>query len=51
MKNNGCQKGLTVTGGGTSVVSHAGVALVRALADNTGLTGGLSKTVASDRLV
>jgi hypothetical protein len=32
-------------------VSHAGVALVRALADNTGLTAGLSQALASDRLL
>jgi Transposase DDE domain group 1 len=32
-------------------VSHAGVALIRALADNTGLTSGLSKALASDRLL
>ena len=33
--------GLEVTGGGTGVVSHAGLGLVRRLADKTGLTGGL----------
>jgi hypothetical protein len=33
-------KGLQVTAGGTGIVSHAGVALIRALADNTGLTAG-----------
>jgi hypothetical protein len=33
------------------IVSHAGVALVRALADNTGLTAGLSKALASHRLL
>jgi Transposase DDE domain group 1 len=32
-------------------VSHAGLALLRALADKTGLTGGLSKALASDRLL
>ena len=31
---------LEVTGGGTGVVSHAGLGLVRRLADKTGLTGG-----------
>jgi hypothetical protein len=51
VKNSGWQKGLTVTGGGSGVVSHAGVALVRALADNTGLTAGLARALASDRLV
>jgi hypothetical protein len=47
----GWLKGLQVTGGGTGVVSHAGVALIRALADNSGLTAGLSKALASDRLL
>ena len=32
-------------------MSHAGLALLRALADRTGLTGGLSKALASDRLL
>jgi hypothetical protein len=35
-------RGLEITGGGTGVVSHAGLVLVRQLADRTGLTGGLS---------
>jgi Transposase DDE domain group 1 len=47
----GWLRGLQVTAGGTGVVSHAGVALVRALADGTGLTGGLSKALASQRLL
>jgi Transposase DDE domain group 1 len=47
----GWLKGLRVTAGGTGIVSHAGVALIRALADNTGLTGGLSGALASDRLL
>jgi hypothetical protein len=34
--------GLEVTGDGTGVVSHAGLALLRQLADRTGLTAGLS---------
>ena len=51
MKTTGWLKGLTVTSGGTGVVSHAGVALVRGLADGIGLTAGLSKALASDRLV
>jgi hypothetical protein len=33
------------------IVSHAGVALVRALADSIGLTAGLSEALASDRLL
>jgi hypothetical protein len=31
----GWLKGLRVTAGGTGIASHAGVALLRALADNT----------------
>ena len=46
MKTTGWMKGLKVTADGTGVVSHAGVTLVRALADNTGLTRGLSKALA-----
>jgi hypothetical protein len=44
-------KGLQVTADGTGIVSHAGVALVRALADNTGLTAGLSQALASQRIL
>ena len=51
MKTTGWLKGLEITGSGTGVVSHAGVALLRALADNAGLTGGLSKALATDRLL
>jgi hypothetical protein len=51
VKATGWLNGLRVTAGGTGVVSHAGVALIRALADNTGLTGGLSKALASERLL
>jgi len=51
VKTTGWQRGLKVTGGGTGVVSHAGVALIRALADNTGLTAGLSKALADTRLL
>ena len=47
----GWLKGLQVTADGTGVVSHAGVTLIRALADNIGLTGGLSKALASRRLL
>lgn len=47
----GWLKGLRVTADGTGIVSHAGVALIRALADNIGLTGGLSRALASDRLL
>ena len=51
MNTTGWQKGLRVTASGTGVVSHAGVALIRALADNTGLTSGLSKALVSGRLL
>ena len=51
MKTTGWMKGLKVTADGTGVVSHAGVTLVQALADNTGLTRGLSKALASARLL
>jgi Transposase DDE domain group 1 len=47
----GWLKGLEVTADGTGIVSHAGVALVRALADKTGLTAGLSRALASRRLL
>ena len=51
MQTTGWQRGLKVTGGGSGVVSHAGVALIRALADNTGLTAGLSRALADGRLL
>ena len=51
MKATGWLKGLHVTADGTGIVSHAGIALVRALADNIGLTAGLSRALASGRLV
>jgi hypothetical protein len=51
VKATGWLKGLQVTADGTGIVSHAGVALVRALADNTGLTAGLSGALASRRLL
>jgi Transposase DDE domain group 1 len=47
----GWLKGLRVTADGTGIVSHAGVVLLRALADNTGLTAGLSGALASRRLL
>jgi hypothetical protein len=37
-------RGLEVTGG-TGVVSHAGLVLLRQLADRTGLTAGLSQAL------
>ena len=51
MNTTGWLKGLRVTADGTGIVSHAGVALIRALADKTGLTAGLSRALASDRLL
>ena len=51
MKATGWMKGLQVTADGTGIVSHAGVALIRALADNIGLTAGLSRALASPRLL
>ena len=51
MNTTGWLRGLEVTAGGTGIVSHAGVALLRALADKTGLTAGLSKALASRRLL
>jgi Transposase DDE domain group 1 len=51
VNTTGWLKGLQVTADGTGIVSHAGVALVRALGDKTGLTAGLSKALASRRLL
>ncbi len=51
MNTTGWVKGLRVTADGTGIVSHAGVALIRALADNIGLTTGLSRALASRRLL
>jgi len=44
-------RGLEVTGGGQGVVSHAGLALLRHLADKTGLTGGLSAALSTPRIL
>jgi hypothetical protein len=43
VNTTGWLRGLRVTADGTGIVSHAGVALVRALADNIGLTAGMSQ--------
>src|SRR5215471_12550995 len=51
MKATGWLNGLEVTAGGTGVVSHAGLVLLRALADKTGLAEGLSRALASDRVL
>jgi hypothetical protein len=47
----GWPEGLEVTGGGEGIVSHAGVALLRHLADKTWPAAGLSKALASARLL
>jgi len=47
----GWSRGLEVTGGGRGVVSHAGLVLLRHLADKTGLTGGLSAALATPRIL
>ena len=47
MNATGWSRGLEVTGGGTGVVSHAGLALLRQLADRTGLTARLSVALPS----
>lgn len=46
MELNDWSKDLSVEVGGHGVVSHAGSAVLRLLADNTGLTGVLSKALA-----
>jgi Transposase DDE domain group 1 len=51
VNTTGWLKGVRVTADGTGIVSHAGVALIRALADRTGLTARLSRALASDRLL
>jgi Transposase DDE domain group 1 len=51
VNTTGWMKGLRVTADGAGIVSHAGVALIRALADNIGLTAGLSRALASGRLL
>ena len=51
MNVTGWSRCLEVTGGGQGIVSHAGLVLLRALADRTGLTAGLSKALASRRLL
>jgi hypothetical protein len=47
----GWSRGLEVSGGGRGVVSHAGLVLLRHLADQTGLTGGLSAALATPRML
>jgi hypothetical protein len=47
----GWSQGLDVTADGQGIVSHAGLVLLRALADKTGLTVGLSRALATPRLL
>ena len=47
MHTTGWSRGLEVSGGGTGIVSHAGLVLLRELADRTGLTAGLSAALPS----
>ena len=49
MNVTGWSRGLEVTGGGSGVVSHAGLVLLRQLADRTGLTGGFSRVLGAPR--
>ena len=51
MNLTGWSKSLEVTAGGEGIVPHAGLAVLRRLADKTGLTGGLSRALASPRLL
>jgi Transposase DDE domain group 1 len=51
MQVTGWSRGLEVSGGGQGVVSHAGLALLRHLSDKTGLAAGLSRALASPRLL
>ncbi|MGH3164075.1 MAG: hypothetical protein ACRDOC_19505, partial [Streptosporangiaceae bacterium] len=47
----GRSRGLEVSGGGAVVVSHAELALLRLLADKTGPAGGLSRALATARIL
>jgi Transposase DDE domain group 1 len=51
MQVTGWSRGLDVSGGGTGVVSHGGLVLLRHLADRTGLTSGLSRALATPRIL
>ena len=51
MNVTGWSRGLEVTADGEGIVSHAGLALLRQLADKTGLTAGLSRALATPRLL
>jgi len=47
VNGTGWSRDLEVIGGGSGVVSHAGLALLRHLSDKTGLTSGLSRALPS----
>ena len=51
MHVTGWSRGLDVTSGGSGIVSHTGLVLLRSLADKTGLTADLSKALATPRLL
>lgn len=51
MNVTGWSRGLEVTADGEGIVSHAGLVLLRGLADKTGLTAGLSRALASTRVL
>src|SRR6266481_4854333 len=51
MHATGWSRDLEVSGGGQGVVSHAGLVLLRHLADKTGLAGGLSRALATPRML
>jgi len=47
----GWSRSLEVTADGEGIVSHTGLAVLRQLADKTGLTSGLSRALATQRLL
>src|SRR6266851_92852 len=51
VNTTGWSRGLEVTADGEGIVSHAGLALLRAVTDKTGLTAGLSRALATPRLL
>jgi hypothetical protein len=51
VNSTGWSAGLEVTADGEGIVSHAGLGLLRKLVDKTGLTAGLSRALASPRLL
>ena len=50
MHDSAWSKDLTVDVGGHGVVSHAGPAVLRLLADRTGLTAGLSRALSRSQV-